>query len=109
MLTRDVVAKSAATPFMERRRGAPRVEFDPPIKAQMMAIDGTWARDCSVIDMSETGAQLECEGSLAGVSEFFLMLSSSVRPVYRRCKAVWFNGHRMGVELQRRGTSKSNH
>jgi hypothetical protein len=41
------------------------------------------------------------------LNEFFLVLSeTTTQPVYRRCKLVWVNGNRMGVEFQRGHTSK---
>jgi hypothetical protein len=93
--------------LVERRRGAPRVKFEPPIRARFMAIDGTWSRGCAMIDASETGSQIEFEGSVAGLNEFFLVLSeTTTQPVYRRCKLVWVNGNRMGVEFQKGHTSK---
>ncbi len=58
----------------ERRLGAPRVQFERPLRAQLMAIDGTWRRDCLVVDVSETGARIELTGPAAELIEFFLML-----------------------------------
>ena len=40
----------------ERRKGE-RVTFERGIPAHMMGIDGTWRRDCTMEDVSETGAQ----------------------------------------------------
>jgi hypothetical protein len=39
-----------------------------------MAIDGTWRRDCSMQDVSETGARLSIRDSIEGLKlkEFFL-------------------------------------
>jgi hypothetical protein len=66
-----------------------------------MAIDGTWCRDCRMIDVSDSGAQLECEGSVAGITVFFLVLSKNTHPAFRRCKVVWTNGNRMGVNFDK--------
>jgi hypothetical protein len=85
----------------ERRKGAPRIQFDMPIEGQMMAIDGTWRRSCTVIDISETGAQLCVEESGATTMEFFLVLSRYGHPVFRRCKRVWNRGDRMGVDFDK--------
>ena len=62
----------------ERRRGE-RVTFERGIAAHMMGIDGTWRRDCTMEDISETGAKLTIEGSVEGLhlKEFFLLLSST--------------------------------
>src|SRR5947209_2650949 len=86
---------------VERRHGAPRIKFDIPLSVHFMAIDGTWCRDCRMIDVSDSGAQLEFEGSVAGVSEFFLVLSGNAHPAFRRCKVVWTNGNRMGVHFDK--------
>jgi hypothetical protein len=47
----------------ERSKGD-RVVFERGIPAHMMGIDGTWRRDCTVEDISETGAKLTIEGSV---------------------------------------------
>jgi hypothetical protein len=52
------MTSNRGTMSINRRKGAPRVVFEIPIDGQMMAIDGTWRRNCTVVDMSETGAQL---------------------------------------------------
>ena len=59
----------------ERSKGD-RVVFERGIPAHMMGIDGTWRRDCTVEDISETGAKLTIEGSVEGLhlKEFFLLL-----------------------------------
>jgi PilZ domain len=85
----------------ERRKGAPRVVFERPIDGRMMAIDGTWCRNCTVIDVSDTGAQLCIETTAATTDEFFLMLSGYGQPVFRRCKRVWTKGDRMGVDFDK--------
>jgi len=38
------------------KRAGPRVRFDHDRPAQMMAIDGTWRRDCIVENIGEGGA-----------------------------------------------------
>ena len=87
----------------DRRQGAPRVKFSKPLRTRMLAIDGTWCRNCLLVDASDSGAQLELEGSMTTAKEFFLMLSFSCQPAFRRCKTVWVNGNRLGVafDLQR--------
>jgi len=86
----------------ERRRSAPRIKFYPPLHAKYMFIDGTRWADCLVIDTSSTGAQLEFAQPPGAIAEFFLMFTCTLpHPVYRRCKTIWFNGNRMGVEFQK--------
>jgi hypothetical protein len=83
----------------ERRRGE-RVTFERGIPAHMMGIDGTWRRDCTMEDISETGAKLTVEGSVEGLhlKEFFLLLSSTGL-AYRRCELVRVNGTDMDIQF----------
>src|ERR1700709_545402 len=83
----------------ERRKGE-RVTFERGITAHMMGIDGTWRRDCSMEDISETGAKLTIDGSIEGLylKEFFLLLSSTGL-AYRRCELSWVNGNQIGVSF----------
>jgi hypothetical protein len=80
------------------RRGNKRVSFERPPSAQLMAIDGTWRRECSIDDISDDGAKLTVGSSIEGLqlSEFFLVLSSTGL-AYRRCKLAWVNGDQIGV------------
>jgi hypothetical protein len=90
----------------ERRMGE-RVVFERGFPAQMMAIDGTWRRECLMEDVSETGAKLTIEGSVEGLhlKEFFLLLSSTGL-AYRRCELSWVNGDQIGVNFLRNGDKK---
>jgi len=40
------------------QRQSCRVEFERGYPANMMAIDGTWRRGCTLMDVSDTGARL---------------------------------------------------
>jgi hypothetical protein len=82
------------------RRKAARVPFERGIATQIMAIEGTWHRACTMEDVSQTGACLMVEGSVAGLAmkEFFL-LPSSTGLAYRRCELKWVNGDHIGVEF----------
>jgi hypothetical protein len=90
----------------ERRKGE-RVTFDRGISAHMMGIDGTWRRQCTMEDVSETGAKLTIEGSVEGLhlKEFFLLLSSTGL-AYRRCELAWVNGDQIGVNFLKTGDKK---
>jgi hypothetical protein len=75
-----------------------------------MGIDGTWRRDCKMIDVSQTGARLSVEASIEGLDlrEFFLLLSSTGL-AYRRCKLIRVMGDEIGVEfLAREKVKKKN-
>ncbi len=84
------------------RRTFARVQFGRGYTAKIMAIDGTWQRDCKIDDISDTGARLTVRGSLAGidVQEFFLALTASGN-AHRRCERIWLNGDEIGVRFLR--------
>jgi hypothetical protein len=90
----------------ERRKGE-RVTFERGIAAQMMGIDGTWRRECTMEDISETGAKLTVDGSVEGLhlKEFFLLLSSTGL-AYRRCELSWVNGDQIGVNFLKQNEKK---
>ena len=85
----------------ERRKGTKRVTFENPLDVRVMAIDGTWCRDCQLIDVSETGARVRLTGPAPNDIEFFLLLTKFGDPVFRRCKRKWFDGPLMGVSFQK--------
>jgi len=81
------------------QRKAGRVTFAGGRPARIVAIDGTWTRDCRMLDAGDSGAKLEFETSIAGLNlqEFFLQLSST--GVFRRCELAWVNGQQIGVRF----------
>ena len=81
-------------------RRSERVQFERGYAVKMMAIDGTWRRDCMMLDVSTTGARLLVEGSIDGLNlkEFFLLLSS-MGVTYRRCELIRVNGDELGVRF----------
>jgi PilZ domain len=85
-------------------RKSERVGFDRGVRVYIMGIDGTWRRDCIMIDVSQTGARLCIEGSLEGLDlkEFFLLLSSRGL-AFRRCRLVRIAGDQIGVQFLVRG------
>lgn len=84
-----------------------RVRFEHGLPAHIMAIDGTWRRDCVVNDVSEMEATLTVDTSIEGLQlkEFFLLLSSTGL-AYRRCSLKWVNGEQIGVALLRQKGKK---
>ena len=84
----------------EQRRAGDFVSFDKGYDAQIMAIDGTWRRDCVLNAISDNDAALTVEGSIQGLNlkEFFLLLSSTGL-AYRRCELVRVNGTEMDVSF----------
>ena len=88
------------------RRGSKRVRFERGLTASLMAIDGTWRRECTVVDISDDGAQLSA-GNVGGLhlTEFFLLLTA-VGVAYRRCRLAWVNGELLGVTFISHGRGK---
>lgn len=84
-----------------------RVVFERGVPAQMMGIDGTWRRECTMEDVSDTGAKLTIDGSVEGLhlKEFFLLLSSTGL-AYRRCELAWVNGDQIGVNFLKVGEKR---
>jgi len=91
----------------ERRKGV-RVVFEKGFEVSIMAIDGTWRRDCIMQAVSETGARLSIRNSIEGLKlkEFFLLLSS-IGLTYRRCALAWVNGEEIGAKSVTAQTEKS--
>jgi hypothetical protein len=77
-----------------------RVTFSRGYDVCIMAIDGTWRRDCQLNAIFDNDAVLTVEGSIQGLNlkEFFLLLSSTGL-AYRRCELVRVNGTEMDVQF----------
>jgi hypothetical protein len=77
-----------------------RVTFSRGYDVCIMAIDGTWRRECQLNSISDTDATLTVEGSIQGLhlKEFFLLLSSTGL-AYRRCELVRVNGTEMDIHF----------
>jgi hypothetical protein len=86
----------------EDGKSAERVTFSRGYDVCIMAIDGTWRRDCQLNAISDTDAELTVEGSIQGLNlkEFFLLLSSTGL-AYRRCELVRVNGTEMDIRFLR--------
>lgn len=85
-------------PYGDRKSG--RVDFERGIRVYIMGIDGSWRRECMMIDVSQTGARLCIEGSVEGLDlkEFFLLLSSTGL-AFRRCRMVRVDGDQIGIQF----------
>ncbi|MBR0973893.1 MULTISPECIES: PilZ domain-containing protein [Bradyrhizobium] len=81
-------------------RKALRVKMDHKQPVNLMGSDGTWRRACVLLDISQSGAKVEVEGTLdvLQAKEFFLLLSSTGL-AYRRCELVWIDGTTAGVRF----------
>ena len=81
-------------------RKALRVKMDHKQAVNLMGSDGTWRRSCVLLDISQSGAKIEVEGTLdvLQAKEFFMLLSSTGL-AYRRCELVRVNGTEMGIQF----------
>ena len=77
-----------------------RVTFSRGYDVCIMAIDGTWRRNCQLNAISDNDAILTVDGSIQGLNlkEFFLLLSSTGL-AYRRCELVRVNGAEIDVQF----------
>jgi len=84
----------------DENKGADRVTFSRGYDVCIMAIDGTWRRNCQLNAISDNDAVLTVEGSIQGLNlkEFFLLLSSTGL-AYRRCELVRVNGAEMDIQF----------
>lgn len=89
-------------------RKALRVRMDHKQAVNLMGSDGTWQRSCVLLDVSQTGAKIEVEGTLdvLQAKEFFMLLSSTGL-AYRRCELVWIDGTLAGVHFIKDSQKKS--
>ena len=88
-------------------RKDPRVRFDHAQPVNLMGVDGTWRRSCVLLDVSQSGAKLEIDGSpdVLRAREFFLLLSSTGL-AFRRCELVWVDGTQVGIKFTAAGKDK---
>lgn len=82
------------------KRGNQRVKFSRGVPVRVVAIDGTWTRNCLMMDASKDGAKLTLAESVEGLhlSEFFLLLSTTGSS-FRRCQLAWMNGDDVGIRF----------
>jgi hypothetical protein len=79
------------------RRKSLRRHFGYP--GQLHFEGGVPPQACTIIDMSETGAQLQVPPDVAVPGEFALLIGGNSH-VRRQCKLVWRTDNRVGVEFR---------
>jgi PilZ domain len=79
------------------RRKSLRRHFGYP--AQMHFGDGVPPSACVIVDMSETGAQLNVPADADVPQEFSLLVGGNA-DVRRQCRVVWRSGNRIGVQFR---------
>src|SRR5260221_14572209 len=84
------------------------VGFKKRFTANMMAMEGTSLRPCTMLDASDTGARLAIDGWMEGRAlKEFLVVLSTVGKAYRRCELAWVNGNEAGVHFIKAGRKKT--
>ena len=88
-------------------KGTERVTFSRGYEVCIMAIDGTWRRNCVLNAISENDAAVTVEGSIQGLNlkEFFLLLSSTGL-AYRRCELLRVKGTEMDISFLKAKNAK---
>lgn len=81
-------------------RKAERIRFEHKCPVNLMGVDGTWRRSCTLVDVSASGARLEVEGTIdvLKAKEFFLLLSCTGL-AFRRCELVRIDGSQVAVRF----------
>ena len=81
-------------------RKAERKSLEQRYPVNLMGVDGTSRRTCVLLDVSETGARLEVDGTVDVLKarEFFLVLSSTGL-AFRRCELVRVDGAEVDVKF----------
>jgi len=69
-------------------------------RARIVASDGSWTRDCRVLDVSQSGAKLAIDQPAELPSDFILALSERGAAM-RRCHVVWTAEREIGVKFER--------
>jgi hypothetical protein len=69
--------------------------------AKIVAPDGSWGRDCRVIDVSDGGARLAL-AEPADLPRNFVLALSERGGAARRCRVVWTTDGEIGVTFERR-------
>jgi len=80
----------------DEKRQAPRRLL--AIKGKLIAGQGLPLRDCTIVDISDTGAKLAVDAPHDIPDDFTILLSAHGRP-YRRCHLVWRSAAHVGVSF----------
>ena len=66
--------------------------------AKIVATDGSWGRNCRVLDVSDGGAKLALEKPAELPEEFILALSVRGKAA-RKCHVMWTDENEIGVQF----------
>jgi hypothetical protein len=71
-------------------------------EAAVIAVDGSWRHNCTIMDVSASGAQVCLNGAISLPKEFFLSFTKNGR-VSRLCELVWRGDKELGVRFASEG------
>jgi hypothetical protein len=69
-----------------------RVVFSTPPSARCVSTDGLWSTKCVILSVWDTGAELQVSLPV-DLTDFYLLLTSSPKPVFRQCRRVRTRGN----------------
>ena len=81
--------------FGERRK---HERFNINRIAKFYAESGSLPRDCTITDISETGARLFTSGDEMP-DQFMLLITGDKQPVREECRVMWRLGGEVGVQF----------
>jgi len=88
--------------FAERRK---HQRFSINRVARIQAEHGTFSRECTITDISESGARLFVTD--AELPDQFSLVISGEKPVREECRVVWRLGGEMGVTFVTRAVNQA--
>jgi hypothetical protein len=69
-------------------------------RAKIVATDGSWDRDCRVLDVVQTGAKLALDQA-AELPQHFILALSIQGNATRRCRLMWAADLQIGVRFEK--------
>jgi hypothetical protein len=90
----------------DRRRGPARFRFELPLDVRILAVDGTWCRDCQLIEVSKSSAQISLNSPPVTDAEMILLLTKFGCPVFRMCKRTSVDGALINLSFHRDAIGK---
>jgi hypothetical protein len=82
------------------KRVARRVEFQDGIAVRIVGADGSWTRDCTMLDISETGVLLSRESSMDGLDiRVFFLVFAGRGLAHRRCELARSDANTIGARF----------
>jgi hypothetical protein len=102
IILHDHALKPRTIGFPALQRTEPKiVRFASPLYARCMSLDVVWCTDCLILSVWDAGAELQVRRP-GDLTEFYLLFTSSPRPVFRRCRRIRTWGDVMEAAYQKK-------